>query len=78
VSQVEGFNDNDNDNDNDMDMDIAVTGPLVPAATRPKGAGDPAAAEGPGAQGPALGANRRDSRWPRWPTAWPDGSLRSR
>ena len=68
MSQAEGFNDNDND------MDIAVTRPSMPATIRPEEARDPAAAEGPGAQGPARAANRRDSRWPRWPNAWPDGS----
>ena len=66
MSQAEGFNDND--------MDIALTRPSMPARIRPKGARNPAAAEGPDAQGPALAANRRDNRWPRWPTAWPDGS----
>jgi len=71
VSQVEGFSDNG-------DMDIAVTRHSMPAATRPKGAGDPEAAEDPRAQGPAPAVNRRGSRWPQWPIAWPDGTLRSR
>ena len=70
MSQAEGFNDND--------TDIAVTRPSLPSTTHPKEARDPAAAEGPGAQGPAFAATRKDNRWPRWPTAWPDGSLRSR
>jgi hypothetical protein len=70
VSQAEGFNDND--------TDIAVTRPSMPATTRRNGASDPAAAEGTDALGPAIAANHRDNRWPRWPTAWPDGSRWSR
>jgi hypothetical protein len=72
VSQAEGSNDNDND------TDIAATRPSVPATTCPKGARDPASPEDPGAQGPGFAVNRKDNRWPRWPTAWPDGSFRSR
>jgi hypothetical protein len=70
MSQVEGFNDND--------KDTVVTRPLMPTASPPKGAGDSAAIEDGGAQSPALAVNPRGTRWPRWPTAWPDGPLRSR
>jgi hypothetical protein len=74
VSQVKVFENNDND-----DKDIALDGRSMPATTRPKGARDPEAAEDPGVlRGPGPAVNRRGSLWPRWPTAWPDGSLRSR
>jgi hypothetical protein len=69
VSQAEGFKDNN--------MDIALTRLSMPETIRPNGASDPAVAEGPVAQSPAFADIRRDNRWPRWPTAWPDGSLRS-
>jgi hypothetical protein len=71
MSQVDGFNDNV--------TDITATRPFM-ALTKPaKGTGNPAAAvhEYEGTQTPAPGANPRVTRWPRWPTAWPDGSRQS-
>ena len=75
MSQVERFAD-------DV-RDAAITrlplprAPHLTAADGPAGTAD-AGASDVGAQPPSLGANARDSRWPRWPAAWPDSSLRPR
>ena len=63
---------------NDDDAGIAVHWLLMPAATPAQGQRDPAVAEDAIAQPPALAVNPRDTRWPRWPSAWPDGSPRPR
>jgi hypothetical protein len=72
MSQVEAFNDNV--------TEITATQPFMALTKPPKRATDPVAAEleKEGTQTPAPGGNPRDSRWPRWPTAWPDGSRQSR
>lgn len=72
MSRVEGFNNNV--------TDITATQPFVALAKPSREATDPAATEHQGqrAQSPAPGTNPRDTRWPRWPKAWPDDSLPSR
>ena len=70
MSQVEGFGDGV--------TEIEVTWPSMPRATPLMTSADPAATEDASAQSLRLGAKTRDRGWPRWPAAWPDGSLRSR
>jgi hypothetical protein len=72
MSRVEGVNDNITDN--------TATQPFMVLAKPSTEAIDPAATEHQGqkAQTLAPGTNPRDTRWPRWPKAWPDDSLPSR
>jgi hypothetical protein len=74
MSQVDGFDDTDNA------TDIMSTQSSMPLANRPKGATEPADAvpERDGPESPAPKGNPRHTPWPKWPSAWPDGSLLSR
>ena len=70
MSQVVAFNDNV--------TEIAATQrPMSIAATRPPDrSADLAATENQAKEikTAAPGVNTANSRWPRWPNAWPDGS----
>jgi hypothetical protein len=72
MSQAKAFNNNI--------TKVAATQPSVAVTRPPKRAADPAAAEHheQGIKTPASGGDTADSRWPRWPNAWPDGSRQSR
>ena len=72
MSQIEGVN--------DIVTDITATQPSIAATDPPKDATNPALSdqEVEGTRTQTPGANTRDTRWTRWPAAWPDGSLPSR
>jgi hypothetical protein len=72
MSQVEAFNDNV--------TEIAATQPSMAVTRARNRASDPTATERKAKEikPPTSGINPADSRWPRWPNAWPDGSRQSR
>lgn len=76
MSQVEGFS---------ISSDIPATQPFTALADPPRDGSDPEAADEAAAQQDSRGTrtqepdtSARDTRWPRWPASWPDGSLPSR
>jgi hypothetical protein len=72
MSQVQGLDDGV--------ADTRSTNSFMPTVIRPKAATEPAAAahKDEGLQSPQAACTPRPTRWPRWPAAWPDGSLPSR
>jgi hypothetical protein len=72
MSQVQGLGDGV--------ADTRSTNSFMPMVNRPKAATEPAAAahKDEGLQSPQAACTARPTRWPRWPAAWPDGSLPSR
>jgi hypothetical protein len=72
MSQVQGLDDGV--------ADTMSTNSFMPMVNRPKAAAEPAAAthKDEGLQSPQAACTPRPTRWPRWPAAWPDGSLPSR
>jgi hypothetical protein len=64
---------------NDNVTDVAATQPSEAITRLSNKEADPAAAEreAEGSKTSASRGNTTDSRWPRWPNAWPDGSRRS-
>jgi hypothetical protein len=72
MNEIEGVN--------DIVTDITATQPFTALVDPSKDATNPAPAEqeGEGARTQSPRANARDTSWPRWPAAWPDGSLTSR
>jgi hypothetical protein len=74
MRQIEGFDANDNG------TDITSTTSFLRMACRPNAVAAPAAAveEHQGLQSPPVARKPGDTDWPRWPAAWPDGSLPSR
>jgi hypothetical protein len=74
MSQVEALSDNV--------TEIAAAPPSMAMAAPPTMAADPEATEHTAKETktpktPAPANNIADSRWPRWPNAWPDGSRQS-